>query len=81
MAHVVLKDFYLNGAIINIDDTVIYGRNVEEFLEVLDRILSQMAKFNVRLKPRKCFFNDWDAQKRLPMDLRMWYLSEDQISA
>ena len=33
MAHVVLKDFYLNGAIFYSDDTVIYGRNVEEFLD------------------------------------------------
>ena len=55
MAHVVLKDFYLNGAIVYIDDTVIYGRNVEDFLGTLDRILSQMSKFNVRLKPSKCF--------------------------
>ena len=38
MAHVVLKDFYLNGAIVYIDDTVIYGRNVEDFLGTLDRI-------------------------------------------
>ena len=51
MAHEILKDFYLNGAIVYIDDTVIYGRNVEEFLTILDRILSQMAAFNVRLKP------------------------------
>jgi len=56
MAHVVLKDFYLNGAIVYIDDTVIYGRNVEEFLGTLDRILSQMSKFNVRLKTSKCCF-------------------------
>ena len=55
MAHVVLKDFHLNGAIVYIDDTVIYGRNVEEFLGTLDRILSQMSKFNVRLKPSKFF--------------------------
>jgi len=55
MAHVVSKDFYLNGAIVYIDDTVIYGKNVEEFLGVLDRILSQMAEFNVRLKPSKAF--------------------------
>ena len=46
MAHEVMQDYYLNGAIVYIDDTVIYGRDVEDFL---DRILSQMAKFNVRL--------------------------------
>ena len=47
MARVVLKDFDLNGAIVYIDNAVIYGRNVEEFLGVLDRIQSQMSKFNV----------------------------------
>jgi hypothetical protein len=56
MAHEVLQDYYLNGAIINIDDTVIYGRDVEGFLDILDRVLSQMAKFNFRLKLSKCFF-------------------------
>ena len=56
MAHEVLQDYYLNGAIVYIDDTVIYGRDVEGFLDILDRVLSQMAKFNVRLKPSKCFF-------------------------
>ena len=47
------------------DDTVIYVRNVEKFLTILDRILSQMATFNVRLKPSKWFLewrqlNSWD---------------------
>ena len=37
------KKKYLNGAIVNIDNTLIYGWNVEEFLSILDRILSQMA--------------------------------------
>ena len=32
IAHVVLKDFYLNRAIVYINNTVIYGRNVEDFL-------------------------------------------------
>jgi len=50
MAHMVLKDFYLNGAMLSI------GSKVEEFLGILDRILSQMAKFNVRLKSSRRFF-------------------------
>jgi len=37
MVHQVLKDFYLNGAIVNIDDTVIYGKN--DFVERLDIML------------------------------------------
>ena len=36
MAHEVLKDYYLNGEIVCIDDTVIYGRGVEGFLDILD---------------------------------------------
>ena len=55
IAHEILKDLYLNGAIVYIDDTVIYGRNVVEFLSILDRIPSLMAAFNMRLKPSKCF--------------------------
>ena len=48
MAHEVLQDYYLNGAIVFIDDTVIFGRDVEGFLDILDRFLFQMVKFNVR---------------------------------
>ena len=52
MAYEVIKDC-LNGAIVYIDDTVIYGRDVEEFLY---RVLPQrVAKFNVRLKPSNRF--------------------------
>ena len=40
IAYVVLKDFYFNVAIVCIDDTIIFGRNVTEFLGVLGRILS-----------------------------------------
>ena len=29
MAHEVLQDYYLNGAVVYIDDTIIYGRNEE----------------------------------------------------
>ena len=53
MAHEILKE-NLNGAIY-LFYTVIYGRNMEEFLTILDRILSQMTAFNVRLKLNKCF--------------------------
>ena len=40
----------------HIDDTVIYGSTVEDFLMVLDQILSRMAAFNVKLKSSKCSF-------------------------
>jgi hypothetical protein len=49
-------EFYLNGAIVYIDDTVIYGVNEEGFLNTLDRVLVAMAKANARLKSSKCLF-------------------------
>jgi hypothetical protein len=56
MAHQVLEGYYLNGAVVYIDDTVIYGKNEKKFLEMLDMVLGRMANFNVCLKPSKCFF-------------------------
>ena len=53
IAHEILQNYCLNAAIVYIDDTVIYSSTVEGFLTVLDRILSRMAAFNVRLKPVK----------------------------
>jgi len=34
MQNIVLKDYYLNGAVVYIDDTVVYGKTAEEFLSV-----------------------------------------------
>jgi hypothetical protein len=65
MAHEVSN---LNGAIVYIDDTVIYGGDVEGFLDILDRILSQIAKLNVqlnvRLKSNNFLF--WNDISRIP---------------
>jgi hypothetical protein len=56
MAHVILEPYFLNGAIVYIDDTVIYGTDVENFLSVLNMVLTRMVQYNVRLKPSKCSF-------------------------
>ena len=56
MAHKVLKEFYLNGAVDYIDDAVVYGNNKIKILQMLDMVLDRMAKFNVRLKPSKFSF-------------------------
>ena len=56
MAQDVLQDYCLNGAVVYIDDTIVYGRNKETFLTLLDQILSKLVKFNVRLKLSKCYF-------------------------
>ena len=36
MAHEVLNEYYLNGTVVYIDDTIIYGRNEEMYLILLD---------------------------------------------
>ena len=55
MDHQVLEGFYLNGAVVYIDDTVIYGRD-EKILEMLDMVHGRMAQFNFSLNPSKCSF-------------------------
>ena len=52
----ILGDLYLEGVVVYIDDTLIYGTTVDEFLDRLDKALSRMANANVRLKPSKCSF-------------------------
>ena len=56
MAHKVLKGFYLKRALVYVDDTVVYGKDEQNFLQMLDMVLDRMTKFNVRLKPSKCLF-------------------------
>ena len=56
MAHKVLEGYYLNGVVVYIDDTVVYGKHASSFLKMLDLLLDRKAKFNVRLKPSKCSF-------------------------
>jgi hypothetical protein len=56
MAHDILKDFYLQGVVVYIDDKVVYAKNPGTFLELLDSTLELMCKANVRLKPSKCYF-------------------------
>ena len=51
-----MEGYYLNGAVVFIDDTVIYGKDATSFLQMLDLVLDRMANFNVRLKPSKCSF-------------------------
>ena len=43
MAHKVLEGFYLNGAVVYIDDTVVYGKDAKSFLQMLDLVLDRMA--------------------------------------
>ncbi len=56
MAHDILHEVYLKGVVVYIDDTVVYSKDPNEFLQVLDKTLGLMAAANVRLKPSKCSF-------------------------
>jgi len=53
----VLQDYYVNGEVVYVDDTIIYGRNEETFITLLDQILSKLVEFKVRLKPSKCYLS------------------------
>eukprot|EP00595_Chromulina_sp_UTEXLB2642_P002028 CAMPEP_0196762882 /NCGR_PEP_ID=MMETSP1095-20130614/3014_1 /TAXON_ID=96789 ORGANISM="Chromulina nebulosa, Strain UTEXLB2642" /NCGR_SAMPLE_ID=MMETSP1095 /ASSEMBLY_ACC=CAM_ASM_000446 /LENGTH=1512 /DNA_ID=CAMNT_0042114961 /DNA_START=95 /DNA_END=4633 /DNA_ORIENTATION=- len=56
MSTKVLKDLYLNGVLVYIDDTIVYGKTVDEFLLRLEGTLKAMSDYNVRLKLKKCRF-------------------------
>ena len=48
MAYQILQEIYLNGAVVYIDDTVIYGTsNLGTFLEQFDLVLERMVRLNV----------------------------------
>jgi hypothetical protein len=52
----IVGDLFMNGCVVYIDDLIIYGKTIDEFLDRLDRVLTVLAQHNVRLKPSKCFF-------------------------
>ena len=43
MADKVLEGFYLNGTVVYIDDTVVYGKDKKTFLQMLDMVLDRMV--------------------------------------
>jgi hypothetical protein len=45
-----------NGCVVYIDDLLIYGKTIEEFLDRLQSVMKVLAEHNVRLKPSKCYF-------------------------
>jgi hypothetical protein len=52
----ILSPLYLKGVVVYIDDTVVYGKTAEEFLDRLEQTFQLMAQGNVRLKATKCSF-------------------------
>jgi len=52
----IVGDMFMNGCVVYIDDLIVYGKSIDEFLSRLDKVLSVLAAHNVRLKPSKCFF-------------------------
>ena len=55
MAHQVLEGYYPNGAVVYIDDTVIYGKNEKLFLKMLDMVLGRMVQFKSVSSPASVF--------------------------
>jgi hypothetical protein len=62
MQNVVLGGLIPDSGVVYIDDTVSYGKSVEEFLENLRKVLGRMKEFGVRLKPSKCAFGYSEVQ-------------------
>ena len=56
MAREVLSELVFTACVVFIDDTVVYGRTADEFLQNLDNVLTRMVARNVRLKAAKCVF-------------------------
>jgi hypothetical protein len=48
--------YFLEGCVVYIDDTLIYADTPEEFVDKVDKVLERMAAANIRLKPSKCEF-------------------------
>lgn len=56
MANIILQPYFMQCCVVYIDDTIIYGDDADSFLLHLDRVLSRMVQYNVRLKAKKCSF-------------------------
>ena len=51
-----LGELNLTYCIIYLDNVIVYGRTEEEHLERLRIVLECFRKFNLKLKPSKCFY-------------------------
>jgi hypothetical protein len=56
LMNAVLSGLQGTSCFIYMDDTVIYGNNLEEHNRKLERVLERFRKFNLKLQPDKCEF-------------------------
>jgi hypothetical protein len=56
MQNVVLHGLIGVSCVVYIDDIVVWGDTIEEFLRNLNAVLARLSQFNVKLKPSKCSF-------------------------
>ena len=52
----ILKDISYKGAMVFLDDIIIYTRTFDEHLEILENIFLIFEQVNLKLKPSKCKF-------------------------
>ena len=56
MATVVLTGLMYTACELYIDDILVFGKDEDEFVENLDRVLTALAKRNMTVNPKKCRF-------------------------
>ena len=52
----VLKDLMHKSVVVYLDDALLYTKTFEEHVKLLDEVCSRLAKYGIRLNPRKCSF-------------------------
>ena len=50
----VLKDFDLRQVVVYIDDIMVLGRDFEEHLMLVDKVLKTIIASGMKIKPAKC---------------------------
>lgn len=54
--HRVLQKFLTKNVFVYVDDVILWNSNEKQHVESIKRVLSQLIKFNIKLKPEKCKF-------------------------
>jgi len=54
----ILKKFLSKSYLVYLDDVIIFGKNFEELIKNLRKILSRIWKVNLKINPKKCTFFD-----------------------
>ena len=49
--HTILGDLLLDGILQYLDDTLLYAKDEEQHLELLDRMFAQFERYNLKIHP------------------------------